>query len=173
MKTFDGLPSPGAPLDPGPAMPLEEFMASAGATGVSDWVEVSQDMIDAFAQLTGDLQFIHVDPARAEAEGPFGGAVAHGFLTLSLLSRLGQAVIRPVEGIASKINYGFDKIRFLAPVPSGARVRGRFTRVSIAEDKPGRLAITHLVEVEIEGQEKPALSAEWLSKWILAEGARA
>ena len=94
-------------------MPLAEFMASAGAeVGVSDWVEVGQDMIDAFAQLTGDLQFIHVDPARAAAEGPFGGAVAHGFLTLSLLSRLGQDVIRPVEGVAAKVNYGFDKVRF-------------------------------------------------------------
>ena len=172
MREFDGLPTPGAAPAPGPAQTVAEVRAAGpGPIGVSDWVEVTQDMIDAFAQLTGDLQFIHVDPDRAAAEGPFGGAVAHGFLTLSLIPRLGQAVMRPVEGVSAKINYGFDRVRFMAPVRAGARIRGRFERISVEEDRPGRLSLTNRVTVEIEGSDKPALIAEALTKWQLAEGA--
>jgi acyl dehydratase len=171
MKDFPGLPGPGAPTIGAP-MALADFMASAGVDlGVSGWVRVDQDMIDAFAQLTGDLQFIHIDPVRAAAEGPFGGAVAHGFLTMSLLPRMVVEVIRPVEGIAAKVNYGFDRVRFLSPVPSGARIRARVRRESVEEKKPGRLSILHTITAEIEGQDRPALSAEWLSLWTLAEGA--
>ncbi len=167
MQAFPGLPGPGAPSIGAP-MALAEFMAGVGTEiGVSGWVEVSQPMIDAFAQLTGDLQFIHVDPARAAAEGPFGGAVAHGFLTLSLLPRMAMEVLRPVEGVAAKINYGFDRVRFLAPVPAGARIRTRVRRDSAEEKKPGRLSVLHTVTVEIEGVDRPALSAEWLSLWTL------
>jgi acyl dehydratase len=171
MKAFPGLPGPGAPTIGAP-MALTEFMAGVGTDlGVSGWVAVDQDLIDAFAQLTGDLQFIHVDPARAAAEGPFGGAVAHGFLTLSLLPRMVMEVIRPVEGIAAKVNYGFDRVRFLSPVPSGARIRARVRRESAEEKKPGRLSILHTVTVEIEGKDRPAVSAEWLSLWTLEDRA--
>jgi acyl dehydratase len=171
MQAFAGLPVPDAPRVLAP-MALADFLASAGADlGASGWITVGQDMIDAFAQLTGDMQFIHVDPARAAAEGPFGGTVAHGFLTLSLLPRMAFDVIPPVEGIAARVNYGFDKIRFLAPVPAGARLRARFVRESVQERKPGQLAILTSVAVEIEGGERPALSAQWLSMWTLAEGA--
>jgi acyl dehydratase len=169
MKTYPGLPGPGAP-QLGAPMALADFMARAGADlGASGWLTVDQDMIDAFAQLTGDLQFIHVDPVRAAAEGPFGGTVAHGFLTLSLLPRLAMDVIRPVEGIAAKVNYGFDKIRFLAPVPAGARIRGHFLRDKVEERTPGRLSILTTVTLEIEGASRPGLSAQWLSMWTLAE----
>ena len=134
--------------------------------GVSNWITVGQERIDAFADITEDHQFIHVDKERAAA-GPFGTTIAHGFLTLSLLTRMTQDVSVTVDGAALMLNYGFDKVRFLAPVPSGARVRTRVTVVDAAERKPGQVLIRYGLVVEIEDSDKPALSAEWLAMAIL------
>lgn len=132
--------------------------------GQSAWIEVSQLKIDAFANITGDWQFIHIDPGRAARETPFGGAIAHGFLTLSLLSAMGASVVPRVEGLTMGVNYGFDRVRFLSPVPAGARVRGHFTLIEAEERAPGELTLKMRVEVEIEGARKPALLAEWLTR---------
>jgi acyl dehydratase len=130
--------------------------------GVSDWIAVDQARIDAFADTTEDRQFIHTDPAAA-AQTPFGGTVAHGFLTLSLLSRMGAEAMFLPDGTAMAINYGLDRVRFLAPVRSGSRVRGRFVLDSIEEKGPGQLLMRHQVTVEIDGADKPALTALWLA----------
>jgi acyl dehydratase len=136
--------------------------------GVSQWHLISQEMIDQFADVTGDHQFIHVDPVRAKKETPFGGAIAHGFLTLSLLSHIGSEVMPPIEGRAIGINYGFDKIRFVSPVPAGGKIRGRF-RLKEANDRAAKeVMFRYEVTIEIEGVEKPALVAEWLSMAVLA-----
>ena len=134
--------------------------------GVSRWILVDQARIDAFAEITEDRQFIHIDPVAA-AKTPFGGTIAHGFLTLSLLSAMTYDAVPPLEGVVMGVNYGFDKVRFLAPVPSGSKVRGRF-RLASAEDKGGgRWLLKHEVTVEIEGGDKPALVAEWLGMQVV------
>jgi len=135
--------------------------------GTSPWITVSQSMIDGFASLTDDHQFIHIDPARATAETPFGGTIAHGFLTLSLLSKMAYDALPQIKNTMIGVNYGFDKIRFLAPVPAGARIRGRFHLITIDERHPGEITSTYQVTIDIEGQEKPALSAIWLTRLYL------
>ena len=151
-----------------PAIPVEDYRALVGTeTGVSEWVTVTQAMIDTFADATGDHQFIHVDPARA-AKTPFGGTIAHGFLTLSLLPMLAGKTDGPtVAGVKMGVNYGGNKVRFLAPVRSGKRVRGRFTLLELAEKRPGQWQQTLEFTVEIEGEDKPALVAEWISQFFL------
>lgn len=134
--------------------------------GVSDWVLIDQARIDQFAAVSEDDQFIHVDPARA-AQTPFGGTIAHGFLTLSMLSRLARDVLPRLKGVRMGVNYGFDKVRFMSPVRSGARIRGRFTLLSAEERLAGQWAFRFGVRVEIEGEDKPALVAEWLTMQIL------
>ena len=129
--------------------------------GLSRWFEIDQKRIDAFADVTEDWQFIHVDLAAA-AQTPFGGTIAHGFLTLSLLSAMTYDAVAPLEGVEMGVNYGFDKIRFLQPVASGSRVRGRFKLLSADDKGGGRWLVKHEVTVEIEGSDKPALVAEWL-----------
>jgi acyl dehydratase len=130
--------------------------------GFSGWILVDQAMIDAFAEATGDRQFIHIDPAAA-AQTPFGGTIAHGLLTLSLLPAMAAEVLeRPAETQMS-VNYGFDRVRFVAPVRSGARIRGHFALNAYDEQKPGRFQARLAVTVEIEGEEKPALAADWLT----------
>jgi acyl dehydratase len=129
--------------------------------GVSDWILIDQQMIDTFADVTGDRQFIHVDP-NAAARTPFGGTIAHGFLTLSLLSQMAAGVMLVPEITKMAVNYGFQKVRFIAPVRSGRRVRGRFTLASVEEKQPGQIQFLHNVTVEIEGEDKPALVAEWI-----------
>ena len=129
--------------------------------GVSDWILIDQARIEAFAEATEDRQFIHVD-ADAAARTPFGGTIAHGFLTLSLLSRMAAEAMLVPEGVKMAVNYGLDRARFLAPVRSGKRVRGRFTLDSIEEKAPGQWLLRHTVTVEIEGEDKPALNAVWL-----------
>ena len=145
-----------------PTASIEEIQSRVGSEiGVSDWILVDQGRIDAFADVTEDPQFIHVDPEAAAAT-PFGGTIAHGFLTLSLLSRMaGDAMLRP-EGVKMGVNYGFEKVRFLAPVRSGSRVRGRFRLDRFDEKRPGQYQFTHTVTVEVEGEDKPALIAEWI-----------
>lgn len=131
-------------------------------TGVSDWIAIDQDRIDQFADVTEDHQFIHVDPEAAK-KTPFGTTVAHGFLTLSMLSRLARNSVLVLEGVKMGVNYGFEKVRFINPVKSGKRVRGRFTLMSADQKIPGQWSFKYAVKVEIEGEEKPALIAEWLS----------
>jgi acyl dehydratase len=145
-----------------PIVTLDEIRSRAGTEiGVSEWITVDQSRIDAFAEATDDHQFIHVD-ADAAAKTPFGGTIAHGFLSLSLLSRMAHDVMLAPEGLKMSVNYGFDRIRFLAPVRSGKRVRGHFLLEDASEKSPGQLLTRHAVTVEIEGEEKPALTATWL-----------
>ncbi|MGV9008237.1 MaoC family dehydratase [Brevundimonas sp.] len=129
--------------------------------GVSSWIEIDQARIDAFAEVTNDHQFIHVNPELAK-QTPFGTTIAHGFLTLSLASSMSYEAVAPLEGVMMGVNYGFDKLRFLAPVPVGSKVRGRFKLLSAEDKGGGRWLIKHELTVEIEGGEKPALIAEWL-----------
>lgn len=129
--------------------------------GVSDWITVDQTMIDSFAKATLDDQFIHTDPERAKAESPFGGTIAHGFLTLSLLSALNYDALPRIREQTMGINYGFDTVRFVAPVKSGARVRGRFTLAETRFRGASMLMTTYDVTVEIENEKKPALTARW------------
>jgi acyl dehydratase len=145
-----------------PIARLDEIRSKVGQpVGVSDWIEVSQDRITAFADATEDHQFIHVDPAAAAAAG-FGGAIAHGFLSLSLLSRMAADVMLIPDTARMALNYGLDRVRFLAPVKAGKRVRGHFTLDGVDEKAPGQLLIRQTVTVEIEGEDKPALTAQWL-----------
>lgn len=145
-----------------PIATLDEIHAKIGQPiGVSDWIDVPQDRIGAFADATDDHQFIHVDPAAAAAAG-FGGTIAHGFLTLSLLSRMAADAMLIPDTARMAVNYGLDRVRFLAPVKAGKRVRGHFTLEGADEKAPGQLLLKHQVTVEIEGEEKPALTAQWL-----------
>lgn len=139
---------------------LDQFVGRE--LGVSAWQEVTQDMINAFADCTGDHQWIHVDVDRARRESPFGGPVAHGFLTLSLLAAMGEALgIVPADAKAA-INYGIDKLRFLAPVPAGSRVRCRVSLMKVEDRGQGRSLLTVSNTVELEGSSRPALTAESL-----------
>ena len=147
-----------------PPSPLAALQAEVGKTYRSDWLLIDQAMIDRFAEATGDHQFIHVDPERA-AGTPFGGAIAHGFLLLSVLPRLQASLGRPQpEGLRMAVNYGFERVRFVAPVRSGARVRSVATLVSVEEKRPGQLQQLQDVVLEIEGSDRPALTAAWLGQ---------
>ena len=136
--------------------------------GLSEWMRIDQARIDQFADVTEDHQFIHLDATRAAAETPFGGTIAHGFLSLSLLSRMAMDIAFVLDGMTMGINYGFDKVRFLQPVKSGARVRGRFVLEEVIERQPGQWMLRFGVTVEIEGSEKPALIAQWLTMQVVA-----
>lgn len=145
------------------AVSLEDYRALVGTeVGVSDWVLVDQARIDAFAAVTGDHQFIHVNPDLAKAT-PFGTTIAHGFLTLSLCSSFAYQALPSVTGVKMGVNYGLNKLRFMAPVKSGSRVRGRFVLNDVTQRPDGAWQSTLGVSVEIEGQAKPALAAEWVS----------
>jgi acyl dehydratase len=150
-----------------PVVTLNEIHSRIGTQiGISDWITVDQKRIDEFADVTEDRQFIHVDPNAAK-ETMFGGTVAHGFLSLSLLSRMAFDVMLVPDNLKMAVNYGFDKVRFLAPVPVGARVRGIFTLANVEEKSLGQLLVHHNVMVDIDITEKPALTADWLSLLIL------
>lgn len=151
-----------------PTVTIAEYASKVGQhLGTSDWVTVDQEMIDKFADATGDHQFIHVDAEKAK-ETPFGGTIAHGFLTLSLLPLLNQKTDMPrVDGIKMGVNYGCNRLRFLAPVRSGKRVRGHFKLVEFEEKRPGQCQQTTEVTVEIEGEDKPALIAEWIGQFFV------
>lgn len=135
---------------------------------VSRWFDVDQDRIDAFADATEDWQFIHVDP-EAAARTPFGGTIAHGFLTVSLLAGMSKDALPMIEGAVMGVNYGFDRLRFLAPVKSGARIRGCFALKSVVRKEGGRWLLTHGVRVEIEGETTPALAADWVSMRVVKD----
>lgn len=130
-------------------------------TGVSDWIHVDQDRINVFADVTEDHQFIHIDPEMAK-KTPFGTTIAHGFLSLSLLAKFAEQGGIVLEGAKMGVNYGFDKVRFINPVPVGSKVRGRFILKEAVEKNPGQHLLTYSVTVEIDGIEKPALIADWL-----------
>lgn len=150
-----------------PVASIEDIYARIGTQiGTSEWITIDQARIDAFADVTEDRQFIHVDPAAA-AETMFGGTVAHGFLTLSLLSRMAFDVMLVPPNLKMAVNYGFDKVRFLAPVPVGSRVRGIFTLANVEEKGPGKLLTHHDVMIDVDGTEKPAVTADWLGMLIL------
>jgi acyl dehydratase len=145
-----------------PVATIEEIQERVGSEiGTSDWLLIDQARIDAFAKVTEDHQFIHVDPERAK-KTPFRGTVAHGFLTLSLLSRMADGVMLHPASMRMAVNYGFDKVRFMGPVKSGKRVRGRFKMLSAEEKRASQWQITYEVTVEIEDEEKPALIADWI-----------
>ena len=131
---------------------------------VSEWIHVEQNKIDLFADATGDHQYIHVDAERA-AQTPFGTTIAHGFLSLSLIASMNGGL--KLDNAVMGINYGLDKVRFLNPVKVGAKIRGRFTLVSAEEKKPQHFLLKHNVVVEIEGEEKPALIADWLGMTVV------
>ncbi len=147
-----------------PPITLTELRAKVGQElGISQWRTVTQDMIDRFADATDDHQFLHVDPVRAAKEGPFGGTIAHGFLTVSLLSTLAYEALPMIEGAVMGINYGFDKLRFMSPVKAGARVRARFKLADLDIRPSGRVMNTYEVALEVEGLIKPAFTATWLT----------
>ena len=149
-------------------VPLEDVMKAVGQEiGVSPWRVVSQEMMDIFADATDDHQFIHVDPVRAAAESPFGGTIAHGFLSLSLLSTLAYETIAPLKGAGMGVNYGFDKVRFVAPVKAGARIRGRFKLAEVTARPSGWIHVNYDVTVEIEDSIKPAFTARWLTLAVM------
>ena len=146
-----------------PLASLAQIMSRVGSEiGASSWITIDQPRIDAFAAATEDRQFIHVDP-EAAGQTPFGGTIAHGFLSLSLMSAMGAEAMLVPEGMKIGINYGLDRVRFLAPVRSGSRVRGRFTLDSLEEKAPGQWLLRHIVSVEIENEDKLALTAVWLA----------
>ncbi|MBM6579070.1 MaoC family dehydratase [Microvirga sp. BT689] len=147
---------------------LDDLKSRIGQeVGVSSWKAIDQARIDRFAAVTEDHQFIHVDPERARAETPFGGTVSHGFLTLSLLSAMGQEALPVIKDRVMGINYGLDRVRFLSPVPVGARVRGRFSLADVSMRPASQAVLRYQVTVEIEGSDKPALAAEWITLAVL------
>ena len=141
--------------------------AAGQEAGVSEWVEVTQEMIDRFADLTGDRQWIHIDRERAERESPFKTTIAHGFLTMSLMSRMVHEAVEVRGEFKLRVNYGFNRLRFPAPVPAGSRVRGRIGVASV-KDVDGGAEVAWNITVEIEGRDKPAVAAEWITRMYTA-----
>ena len=149
-----------------PAATLDSIRARIGEESRSGWLVVDQDRVNAFAAATDDHQFIHVDP-EAAAASPLGGTVAHGFLTLALLPRMAaEAMLFPI-GLKMMINYGFERVRFIAPVRCGKRIRGRFRLDSVEEREPGQWLVRHDLTVDIEDEPRPALHAAWLGLLIV------
>ena len=147
---------------------IEDFAARAGRKlGSSDWFLIDQARIDAFADVTEDHQFIHVDDARAKAETPFGGTITHGFLTLSLLSYLNATIFPDLKNRVMTFNYGMNKVRFLNPVKVNARIRSHLTLQSVVAKEGGRYLCSFETTVEIEGEETPALVAEQLAMHVI------
>ena len=143
---------------------LNEYENMVGdEIGLSYWITVSQEMIDGFSNVTGDRQFIHNDPERAANETPFGGAIAHGFLTLSLITQMYKDTTPIITGHEVVINYGLNRIRFLSPVPSGTRIRGRITLAKVEPRGDTQILTENKIIVEIEGEEKPAMLGTWLT----------
>jgi acyl dehydratase len=149
---------------------LERFKAAEGqAEGSGDWFEITQDQVNAFADVTHDHQFIHVDPEQARQLSPWGTTIAHGFLTLSMLTHLSGSIPQDrsrFEGVVMGINYGFDKVRFVAPVKVGSRVRASSVLKSVEQKDPTSLQVTRTITVEIDGEDKPALVADWLTRIV-------
>jgi acyl dehydratase len=150
------------PDDPQQAVSLAELRTAVGQMpGISDWVCIDQELIDRFAEVTGDHGFIHVDPVRA-ANTSFGGTIAHGFLTLSLLPYLMRSATPTVDNVRVVVNAGFDRVRFITPVRVGSRVRAHFMLSEIQERKSGLFQFAYDISVEVDGEERPAATARWL-----------
>ena len=149
-------------------MSPQELQAKIGENiGTSDWIEVTQERINQFAEATGDFQFIHVDLEKAKLT-PFGGTIAHGFLTLSLIPALGATSNGPrVDGVKMGVNYGGNKTRFLSPVRAGKRVRSHIKLLELIEKRPGQWQQTNEITIEIEGEDKPALMCEWITQFFV------
>jgi len=148
------------------AMTKTEFIELVGTElGTSDWFAIDQARVDQFADVTEDRQFIHVDPVRA-ASSPFGGTIAHGMLTLSMIVHLCEKSAPNIDGVNIVVNYGFDKVRFAAPVKVGKRIRA-VTKLLEAKERAGQLIVKVKVTIEIEGETKPALVAEWLTMHVV------
>ena len=144
---------------------IEELKNLVGQQlGTSDWLTISQEQICAFAEVTGDRQWIHIDAERARTESPFGTTTAHGFLTLSLVSRLHAQAVQVRGDFKMAINYGLNRVRYPSPVPSGSRIRAHSTLGSV-DEIPGGIQVLWLVTVEIEGSAKPAMVAEWIIRF--------
>jgi len=146
---------------------IESALASQTArigteTGLSNWVTIDQNRINVFAEITEDPQWIHTDPVRAAAETPFGGTIAHGFLTLSMASKFSIETFTKFEGQTMGINYGFNKVRFLSPVCAGDRIRGRFVLQTVTQKSTKNLLQEHQLTIEIKGKDTPALVCNWL-----------
>lgn len=149
-------------------IPREVYEAMVGQElGVSRWIGITQDRIDRFAECTGDRQYIHVDPVRAAAS-PFGRTIAQGFLTLSMIAEM-MSDIPAMAGVETSVNYGLNRLRFIAPVGVGSRVRGRFLLMQFEQVEPSVIQTVLKITVEIEGEPKPALVAEWLARRYLAK----
>ena len=146
---------------------LDELRSLAGGAvvGSSSWIQIEQPMIDSFAAVSGDRQWIHVDTERARGESPWGSTIAHGFLTLSLLSRMAADAVSLQLGQSVAINYGLNKVRFPAPVPAGSRIRGHFALMGCGA-RPGGVEVVWQVTVEAEGQAKPVCVAEWVVRLV-------
>ena len=158
-------------MDLNDTISMDDLLAQVGGEPrYSRWYEVNQKRIDGFADVTEDWQYIHVDPERA-AKTPFGGTISHGFLTLSLLSAMSYDSEKPLENTAMGINYGFNKIRFVTPVKVGSRVRAKFVTKSVDQKTENSVLITRDVTVEIEGESRPAIKAEWLGYTVLEKQA--
>ena len=149
-------------------MSPQDIQARVGENiGTSEWVEMSQERINKFAEATGDHQFIHIDPAKA-ALTPFGGTIAHGFLTLSMIPYLSANSDLPkVDGVKMGVNYGGNKTRFISPVRSGKRIRGHWKLLELVEKRPGQWQQTHEITIEIEGEDKPALITELIMQFFV------
>ncbi len=148
-------------------MTIPELRSRIGEEiGVSPWHTVTQEQIDRFAEVTGDNQWIHIDAERARKESPYGTPIAHGFLTVSMLSGMAQEAVKITDPAKMRINYGFNRLRFTGAVPAGSRIRTHFTLNSL-KDVEGGVEIAWGVSVEVEGREKPALVAEWLGRTYL------
>ena len=150
-----------------PISPTELSSLIGAETGVSDWITVDQSRINAFAACTEDFQFIHIDPVEAKEKAGFDSTIAHGFLVLSLFSNFAVQAAVALERAQVSINYGFEKLRFLTPVVSGTRVRGRFVLADAVERKPDQWLLSYDVTVEIEDQSRPAIVARWITLQIL------
>jgi acyl dehydratase len=152
---------------------VEKMQAALGQDeGVGEWFDVTQELVNQFADVTHDHQFIHVDPERAKA-GPFGGTIAHGFLTLSLLTKLIQSIPSAgdpswFEGVVAGVNYGFDKVRFVSPVRVGSRIRAKASTGDVLLKDPNTIQTKRLVTVEVDGESRPAMVAEWLTLTVYA-----
>ena len=147
----------------------QEMLNSVGTVlAPTDWFTITQQQINAFADCTHDHQFIHVDEQQA-SQTPFGSTIAHGFLTLSMLSHFAESFSLQVEGVTMGINYGFDKVRFIAPVAVNSRIRCHAKVLAVSEDKPHQFKVTHEVIIEIEGNEKPALIAHWIGLQLVSD----
>ena len=144
-------------------------MLGGAEIGCSLWVKISQQMINSFADLTDDHQFIHTDSARSQAETEFNGTIAHGFLTLSLLTRLMEEACPRIQGLTTSINYGFDKIRFISPLPSDGLIRGCFLLKSLDEIAPNEVTLHYHVRVDLKNSNRPVLIAEWLVRQLFKD----